>query len=139
MKFIAFVDKKLLSFIAQLSLFLRQTLDTLHLWDFFYPNHKKYSLPAVTLKLTYFIRSFFSFPDFKICWFCCHPIGSTRNMLVKKILILFPEKPFFRHKYIILAMITLESKVNLFFPLQYSLVVFVVLTFLAYCPLCMFH
>ena len=54
----------------------------------------------------------------------------------KIFLMLIPEKKNFSHKYIILAMLTLESKVNfLLFLLHHLLVIRVVLTFLTHCPL----
>ena len=60
---------------------------------------------------------------------CRHPTGSTRNGLVKKrFWCSFLKKTFFSYKYIILAMLTLENKVN-FFLLHNFLVVRVVLTF----------
>ena len=70
-----------------------------------------------------------------------HPTGSTRNVRVKKIfLMLIPQKKIFYHKYITLAMFTLESKVNLiFFLLNHFLVDCVVLSFLTHCLLRRFH
>ena len=71
---------------------------------------------------------------------CCHPTLSTGNGRVKKnFFMLIPEKKF-NHKYIVLAMLTLESKVNfLFFLLHHFPIVRIVSTFLTKCPLCKFH
>ena len=72
---------------------------------------------------------------------CRHPTESTRNLRVKNLfLMLVPEKLFFSHKYIILAMLTLESKVNfLFFLLHHFSIVRIVLTFLTHCSLRRIH
>ena len=73
---------------------------------------------------------------------CRHPIGPTRNLWVKKFfLMLIPEKQnLFSDIYMILAMLTLQSKVNfLFFLLHHFLFVRVVLTLLTHCPLWKFR
>ena len=55
-------------------------------------------------------------PDLKICWLAVNPTGSTRNMRVKQFFwCSFLKKKFFSHKCIILAMLSLESKLNFFF------------------------
>ena len=65
---------------------------------------------------------------------CCNPTSSTRNTHVKKCFDAQSWKIFFSDKYIVLAMLTLESKVNFFlFNLHNFLVICFVLTFLTHC------
>ena len=65
---------------------------------------------------------------------CRHPNGSTRNVWVKNFFDARSwNKTFFSHKYIILAMLTLENKVNsLFFHLYHFLIARVGFTRLRY-------
>ena len=76
---------------------------------------------------------------------CRHSTGSLRNAQVSFFfffffLMLILKKKSFSYRYIILAMITLENKVNfLFFLLHHFLILRIVLTFLTRCPLRRFH
>ena len=79
-------------------------------------------------------------PDLKICWFAVTRPGLQEACGSKNFLMLIPEKLFFSHKCMILAMLTLERKVNfLFVLLDHFLAVCVGLTFLTHCPLHRFH
>ena len=79
-------------------------------------------------------------PDLKIYWFDVTWPGLQETCRSKKNLMLIPEKHFFSHNYIILAMLTPNSKANFLFILLYHfLVVCVVLTSLTHCPLCTFQ
>ena len=78
-------------------------------------------------------------PDLKICWFAVTRPGLQETCGSKKISSCSFLKKKFNHKYIVLAMLTLESKVNLFFLLHHFLIVCIVSTFLTKCPLCRFH
>lgn len=79
-------------------------------------------------------------PDLKICWFavtrpCLQGTGGSKKISSCSFL-----KKKFNHKYIVLAMLTLESKVNfLLFLLHHFPIVRIVSTFLTKCPLCKFH
>ena len=55
-------------------------------------------------------------PDLKICWFAVTRPGleeTCGSIFVVFFFMLIPQKKFFSHRYIILAIITLENKVNL--------------------------
>ena len=80
-------------------------------------------------------------PDLKICWFAIAQLGLQETCGSKNVFEAHSwKKIFFSHKYIFLATLTLESKVNfLLLLLHHFLAVHVVLTFLTHCSLCRFH
>ena len=74
--------------------------------------------------------------DIKICWLDVTRPGLLETCRIKIFLMLIPEKNAFSDKYVILAMLTLKSKVNvLFCYLHHCLVVDFVFTFLTDCTL----
>ena len=64
-------------------------------------------------------------PDLKICWFAITRPGLQETYRSINFLMLIPEKKFFHQKYLILAMFTLESKVNFSFFLLHHFQLFV--------------
>ena len=91
------------------------------LWHHHLPAIEKKVQPSVLLKNMLVYR---------------HPAGSTGNWRVKIFFWhIFLKKNFFCHKYISLAMLTLQSKINfLFFLLLHFLIGRIVLSFLTHCP-----
>ena len=87
------------------------------------------------------IKTFYELKSYlKICWFVVTQPGLQEICRSKKFFDACSWKKIFGHKYIILAMLTLEDKVNLLFFLPHHfLVVRIVLVFLTHCPLCRFH
>ena len=88
-----------------------------------------------------YIKTFYELrSDLKICQLAVSRPGLQETCRSKKIFGYSFLKKFFSHKHIILAMLTLESKINfLFFLWHHFLVARVVLTFLNHSSLCRFH
>ena len=91
---------------------------------------------SVVAKSTNSNTRFFIRPDLKIRWFVVIRPSLQETCGSKICFWCSFLKKFFLVKYIILAMLTLESRVNfLFFLLHHFLIVRIVLTFLTHCPL----